>query len=279
MKNILLPTDFSKNSLDAINYALAFFEGTETNFFIINIQKTSDYTTSELMTTSSTKSVYSGVLEDNKKELEKLKNSLEEKCASTSFHFQTLLDFNVFTDAINQAVVANKIDLIIMGTNGATGAREVLFGSNTLKVIRQVDCPLITVPDGYNYKKIDGVLFSTRYPDKITELDLKPLIAILKTHPSKLDILVVQDKEIVRTDTEDQDGLADILKGFNPIYHRLFGIPIAMAISTFTQLNPLDLHALIVSKESFIKRFIFGSKTSKISYDSKVPLLILHSKN
>lgn len=264
---------FLQNSLDAINYALSFFEGTETNFFIINIQKTSDYTTSELMTTSSTKSVYSGVLDDNKKALEELKYNLEKKCASTSFSFQALLDFDVFTDAINQAVAANNIDLIIMGTNGATGAREVLFGRNTLKVIRQVDCPLITVPEGYIYKKIDAVLFSMRNHNNITKSGLKPLMDILSRHPSKLNILAIQEKEIKEEEIDVQGPLIDILQGFDPIYHQIYKIPIAMAISAFEQLNPIDLHALFATKESFIKRFVFGSK---INYVSKVPLLILH---
>ena len=48
MKNILLPSDFSKNSKNAIQYAIKFFENEECHFYILNIQKSSKYITANL---------------------------------------------------------------------------------------------------------------------------------------------------------------------------------------------------------------------------------------
>ena len=69
MKNILLPTDFSKNSKNAIRFALNFFEGETCHFYLLNCQKPSNYLTSEVLSGSPGNSVYEGVLNDNKKEL------------------------------------------------------------------------------------------------------------------------------------------------------------------------------------------------------------------
>ena len=276
MKNILLPTDFSQNAINAIIYALEFFANSETNFFVINIQKTSGYTTSELMTSSSSSSVYKGLLDDNKLALKKLINSLKSKYNSERFTFKALLDFDVFTDAIQQAVLSNEIDLIIMGTNGATGAKEVIFGSNTLKVIRQVDCPLITVPEGFRFQKIKSALLSFSPKYKFGFSKIKPLNDILSLCQSKLHILEVRDGTTTTKDINFQKSIEDRFIEFDPSYYILEDIPIVLAIYTFIQLNPINLHALFVAKESFISRFIFGSETSKISYASKIPLLILH---
>ena len=276
MKNILLPTDFSQNALNAIFYAMEFFANLEINFFVINIQKTSGYTTSELFTSPSSSTVYKGVLNDNKLAIEELIDSLKSKYDSERFTFKALLDFDVFTDAIQQAVVSNKIDFIVMGTNGATGAKEVIFGSNTLKVIRQVDCPLITVPEGYKFQKIKSVLLSFSPQYKFEFSKIEPLNDVISIHKSKLLILEVRDGTTTFKDVKNQKSIENRFVEFNPAYYVLEDIPIAMAISAFEQLNPIDLNVLFVAKEYFVSRFIFGSDTSKISYASKIPMMILH---
>ncbi len=274
MKNILLPTDFSENSLNAIEYALKFFKGTQTNFFVLNVQKTSGYTTSDMMSTSASTSVYKAVLDDNKAKLEKLIDKLENKHPSDSFIFHPLLDFDVFTDAISQAVQKNKIDLIIMGTNGATGAKEVIFGSNTLKVIRQVNCALLTVPGEYHFQKIPSVLLSIDGQNKFSQKGFEPLKEILTRFNSKLKILeIIENASIERKDTKKI--AEDIFLNFDYEFFSIKDIPAAIAINAFEQLFPVNLHGLFVKEETFLDRVLFGSETSKISYASKVPLLIM----
>ena len=274
MKNILLPTDFSKNSLNAIAYALSFFKENQTNFFVLNVQKATDYTTSDMMASSTSTSLYKAVLNDNKTKLKQLIEDLESKHASDDFTFHPLLDYDVFTDAINQAVQKNKIDLIIMGTNGATGAKEVIFGSNTLKVIRQVDCALLTVPEGYTFQKIPSALLSINSQNDFSNLGLKPFKQILSRFNSKLKILdIIENTSIDRSDT--RKILETIFADFDYEFFSLKEIPVSIAIHAFEQLFPVNLHGIFAKKETFLDRILFGSETSKISYGSIVPLLIM----
>lgn len=274
MKRILLPTDFSENSLNAIRYAMAFFKNSEVDFFVLNVQKTSNYTTADLMSRSSGSTVYRAILDDNKKSLNKFIEKLKKECVGEKYTFHGLVDFDVFTDAIKQAVATKNIDLIIMGTNGATGAKEVLFGSNTLNVIRQVNCPLIAVPEAYIFKDIENVLFSINYQD-VPTTSIAPLIEILKLYKATLKVLDVKEENIHVTSAETEASLKDLLGNLSYDYYLLSGIPIPIAIDAFEQLFPVDLHALIVEQKSFLDRFVFGSETSAISYNSRVPLLIL----
>ncbi|WP_290790540.1 universal stress protein [Altibacter sp.] len=274
MKRILLPTDFSENSLNAIRYAMAFFKNSEVDFFVLNVQKTSNYTTADLMSRSSGSTVYRAILDDNKKSLNKFIEKLKKECVGEKYTFHGLVDFDVFTDAMQQAVVTKNIDLIIMGTNGATGAKEVLFGSNTLNVIRQVNCPLIAVPEAYTFKDIKNVLFSINYQG-VPTTSIAPLIEILKLYKATLKVLDVKEENIHVTSAETEASLKDLLGNLSYDYYLLSGIPIPIAIDAFEQLFPVDLHALIVEQKSFLDRFVFGSETSAISYNSRVPLLIL----
>jgi nucleotide-binding universal stress UspA family protein len=276
MKNILLPTDFSENSINAIDYAVKLFVNSEMSFFVLNVQKISDYTTSELMTSPPSDSVYKGVLEDNKLKIEKLVEKLEAENSSEKFTFKSLLDYDVFTDAIRQAVKSYEIDLIIMGTNGATGAKEVIFGSNTIKVIRNINCPIIAVPEKYSFSKIKRILFSIHSQLKTCYSGLKPLRSILSIYDPELDVLEIIEDVNESKDDENDLSIKDILSEFDFKKIEIKKVPFTYAIETFQKLMPADLHALFIEKESFIDRMIFGSKTSNITYNSKVPLLVMH---
>ena len=275
MKNVLLPTDFSENSINAIKYAASFFKDSEVNFFVLNVQKTSDYTTSDLISSSANTSVYKAILDDNKKELNKLISTLKTENASEKFSFEALLDFDVFTDAVQQAVKSNKIDLIIMGTNGATGAKEVIFGSNTINVIRHSNCPLIAIPEDYSFKKIESVLFSINNQNRFTQSGIETLKEILIRYKSKIKILEIKEEGVAPAGIKAKGSMEALFKDFEHTYHTLTGIRASAAISAFEQLFPIDLHAIFVEKESFFDRLLLGSETSRISYGSRVPLLIM----
>ncbi|CAM3373435.1 universal stress protein [Aequorivita lipolytica] len=274
MKNILLPTDFSENSENAIRFAMKFFEGETCTFHILNSQKPSGYITADVLYGAPGSTIYDGILNDNKKELEKMIGFCESISEKEDFLFVPKLDFDNIVDAVNQAVTLNNIELIIMGTNGATGAAETIFGSNTLKIIRNVDCPVITVPQGYIFEKIESVLLSLNYQNDKPNKTFEVVSEIVKKHKASLKILEIEEENIqLATQINKAEEFFNAI-GFESFY--LKNIPSSIAINAFEQLIPVQLHAMIVERKTFLDRFIFGSETSKISYGSKIPILVLH---
>lgn len=275
MKNILLPTDFSKNSKNAIEYSLKLFEGETVTFHILNSQKPTGYITADVLYGAAGDSVYDGILNDNKKELEKLIRHCESQSENENFTFVPKIDFDNIVDAVNQAVSLNNIELIIMGTNGATGAEEVVFGSNTLKLIRKANCPVLAIPEGYVYNKIESVLLSVNYQYELKTDALAVILDIVRKHDSTLKILEIEENNVEVN--SPKGNYIDLFKGINIERFCIKNIPSAVAIDAFTQLIPVQLHAMFVERKSLLDRFIFGSETSKISYSSKVPLLIFRN--
>ncbi|WP_313114369.1 universal stress protein [Aequorivita sediminis] len=275
MKNILLPTDFSENSKNAIKYSLKLFEGETVTFHILNSQKPSGYITSDVLYGTAGDSVYDGILNDNKKELKKMIDYCKSQSESENFTFVPKLDFDNIVDAVNQAVSLNNIELIIMGTNGATGAEEVVFGSNTLKLIRKANCPVLAIPEGYVYTKIDSFLLSVSYQYQLKNDSLAVILDIVRKHNSTLKILEIEENS-VEVDSSNGNYI-DHFKDINMERFSIKNIPSAVAIDAFTQLIPVQFHAVFVERESFLDRFIFGSDTSKISYSTRVPLLIFRN--
>ena len=274
MKNILLPTDFSGNSKNAIQYALKFFEGENCTFHILNSQKPTGYITADVLYGAPGTSIYEGILNDNKKALENMVQFCESNSEEENFTFIPKLDFDNIADAINQAVALNNIELIVMGSNGATGAAEVLFGSNTLKVIRNVDCPVLIVPEDYTFENIEAVLLSLNYQNEVSKESVSLITEIVKKNGASLKILEIEEEDIQLAAQTNQPERS--FTGLNLEQYSIKNIPASVAINAFEQLIPVQLHAMIVERKSFLDRFIFGSETSKISYGSPIPLLVLH---
>ena len=273
MKNILLPTDFSDNSKNAIRFAMKFFEGETCTFHILNTQKPSSYLTADVRISSLGTSVYEGILAENKKELEKMIAFCESISTKEDFTFVPKIDFANIVDAVNQTIAKNDIELIIMGTNGTTGAAEVIFGSNTLNVVRNANCPVIAIPQGYLFEKILSVLLSVNYQYDVMDKALEILLKIVRKHKASLKILEVEEDKI-----EIMPQKIDFKEHFKDITFERYcikNLPYPMAINAFEQLIPIQLHAMFLERKSFLDRFIFGSDISRISYTTLAPLLVL----
>ena len=275
MKNILLPTDFSKNSVNAIEYAMEFFKNWECDFYILNVQKTSEYITDDIMTSSPKDSIYKSIASDNKKDLEQLMTKLKKKYKDQSYTIHPLFDFDNFTDAVNQAVISHNIELIIMGTNGATGAREAIFGSNTLQVIRNVECAIMAIPQDYSFKGIRKTLLFTLPQEELNEIGLHPYLELLQIHQPELHLIELDDDAIELCEKEDNVVLSRIFKAFPYQYYCLNQAPEWTVIDTATQLLKIDMMAMFDHHKTFIERILLGTQTPILTYKSRVPLLFL----
>ncbi|HAT63776.1 MAG TPA: hypothetical protein DCS66_04115 [Flavobacteriaceae bacterium] len=269
MKRILLPTDFSKNSLNAVNYAMALFKGKTCEFYFLNVQKPSEFVSSDIYTASPVDSTtYTAIAEDNKKKLNKLVAKYSKKYASESFTFEGIFDFDVFVDSVQQTIHSKHIELVILGTNGATGAEEVIFGSNTLKLIRNLQHPILAIPENYKFSTFSSLLFTLKEEDDFHPDALLPIGDMVKGNQITLQVL--------QLDTKKKMPKSPILAQFSEIkYHHIEDVPTPEAVSSFEQLYEVDMHAIFIKPKSFFERIFSGTDTPQLSYESRVPLLVL----
>ena len=277
MKNILLLTDFSENSINAIRYVLQLFKEDHCNFFVLYVESSTSYITGDLMLAGN-QSIYDALIKTSKTKLEKIIIDLKHEFKSNKFKFTKIVDHDVFTDAINQVITSKAIDLIVMGTNGATGAKEVVFGSNTINVIRKVDCPTLVIPEGFKYRAPNAVLLPLDVFDSLSGTAFTDILKFTKRFDGKLHILRINSNNEATSETlKDHDHLNYFFKETDYEYHVVNKIPMDHVINCYTQTHPIDLTMLIVQKESLIERVFMGSSTSQISNKIQVPLLIFHS--
>lgn len=280
MKNILLLTDFSANALNAIKYALHFFSGGAFDFTVLNVQKTSSYTTGSLLTaSSSSSSIYDSIIKDAKKALTKLVDELKQEFLKEQFTFDADCDYDTFTESVNQVVKNKKIDLIVMGTNGATDAKEVLFGSNTINVIRNVDCPVLVIPEGHVYKKPTSMAFVSESDEILDVYALELLQSMVNFQSMALEVLFIGSEEDHATIEFKKEKIAHHFNTSEHSFHTIFDVSADVGIDCFSQLFKSNMIAKIVNVKPFLKRLTSAKTTSKLTYKSKIPLLLMHPKS
>ena len=278
MKNVLLLTDFSQNSVNAIHYALNLFEEDRCTFFILHVQKSTSYTTDDLMLAGN-ESVYNSIVKGVEDQLDDLVFALKQKFNNKNFKYETIVDYDVLTDAINQVKTSKNIDVLVMGNNGVSGAKEVIFGSNTLNVIRKVDCKTLVIPEGFQYKKPSEVLLPLDSIDSMSGKAFTNILKFVKTYSNTLHVLRVNENgSIPDAQTNDLEHMECFSKDFPGTYHVINNVPMHYAVSSYIQTNAIDLTILIEQKELLFERFFMGSTTTKIGNNLEVPLLVFHIK-
>lgn len=277
MKNILLLTDFSENSINAIHYALRLFENDVCNFYVLYVQNSSSFTSDDLLMAGND-SIYNAIVKKSKSKLAKLVVKLESEFKNKNFHYQIIVDYDVMTDSIKQIIKSKNIDLIVMGTNGATGAKEVVFGSNTINVIRKVNCPTLVIPEAFQYKTPNEVLLPLDLSDSMSGSAFIDVLKFINHFSKTLHLLRIKPhNESSKEEENDKAHINYFLKEIDYEYHVIKDVPMHHTVNCYSQTNNINLITLLVQKESFFERFFIGSPTTQISNKISVPLLIFHS--
>lgn len=279
MKKILLPTDFSENSMNAIEYATELFKDMNCKFYLLNVFKIPYLANEELMEHNATQlaaleeEMYDHSIEEMNKLLEKIpKNSKHE--------YETISDYNLFSLAVHQVVTEKEIELIIMGTKGATGAKEIFMGSNTSDVIMRNACNVIAIPENHTFKFPKEIVFPTDFEIRYSSDDLAPLLDLVRKFDSSIRVVHFSDSdELEEHQIENKRVLDSFLKNTNHAYYTLSNDDFDEGINCFVQSRAnIDMIMIIGRHYGFFERLFFKPKVRTLSFHTKVPLFVVHHK-
>ncbi len=191
MKNILVPTDFSEQAQFALDMAHAIALKTSAEVKLLNVLElpvdSSFDASGEITQSSDVNSVFAIQL------MERVKTQLDELVKDPKFK-----DIKVTGDVvignpyvnISKVIADQDVDLVIMGTQGSSGLKEILVGSNTEKVVRRAKCPVITVKQAVNIESVKNIVFASDFRDDLAKL-VEPLQKLQKVFDAKLHIVSV----------------------------------------------------------------------------------------
>ena len=264
MFKVLFPTDFSDNALKALDYATELVD-------LLSAELTLVHTFSVPSSGGSFISIESHIRKDATVEMEKLVHRVKSRLRSEPKVEYTIRKADTVPLLVK---MAGRYDLVIMGTQGASGLKEIFLGSITNAVLKRTTTPVLAIPNGYPYKPIKSVVLS---------MDNEPLndqkgIQFIK----ELIRVTMADLMLFHTEQEAAD------KGIDPEVYKLFSKAgysidynfseqsINESLSEMVVDYNVDLLCLVRRNRGLFANIFHSSVTSREAFHTSIPLLVLH---
>jgi nucleotide-binding universal stress UspA family protein len=279
MKAILLPTDFSKISINAIHYAINMFQNESCDFYLLNVQKASSFISDDMMVMSSSTTIYETLISASKKSIENIIIKIKDKYDNNNHRFHSIVDYDDLIDSINQVCKIHHIDLIVMGTKGASGLESVIFGSNTVHAMQRCHVPILAIPDKCIYSNLHEITLTTSYKNLYSIEDIQPLKNLIEAHQSHLSILHVKcDFDFA----EELDKDIDFFKShfLNLSFKNIHSSSgdIFKDISEYITINDVRMIVMVNKKHSFFERFFTKHLVEVFGFKLHIPFLVINKK-
>jgi len=280
-KRILVPTDFSKNALNAVRYALDLYAKLNCEFYFLNVYRFDSYITDTLIIPEPGSAQYEIAKSKSEEGFLKLFDMLQLHQDNPKHSYYTISTFNFLSVAVKQTIADKDIDLVVMGTKGASGSKGVIFGSNTVNAMEKVtECPVLAIPEDVRFSTPKEIVFPTNYKSVFKHRELGYLVEIAKMHDTAIRILYITKQPDLNEKQENNKLLLDnIFSTIDHSFHTLSEKNVATGLTAFVESRDSDMIAFINRKH-----FFFGSVFSKplvkeIGYDATVPILALNDNS
>jgi nucleotide-binding universal stress UspA family protein len=149
IKRVLVPIDFSEESLQALDYAIDIGEGFEPEFVVLHALEQLQFAEMGHMYGAGAQTL----IDEQRRAARTELTALGERLKKRPVRCRTVLLQGTTYRAIVDAAKRLKADLIVMGTHGRTGMSRLLLGSVAELVVRHAECPVLTVRPRRRRKK------------------------------------------------------------------------------------------------------------------------------
>ncbi len=270
MKNILVPTDFSEQARFALDFAkeLAIREGAQIT--LLHSLDTSRVFSPLYMDPSLTVHM----LKDLETQAREKLRELQEK-QGNKVHIEAVTKSCALIDAIEAVSEERHVDLIVMGTQGASGLKEFLVGSNTERVLRTANAPVFTIPAPFSVRDVKKIVVPVDYT-KVSERFMIELHSLQQIFDASLEFLWIKTHHFIGNEGLLHNNFMQYVRShftgdFN-IHRRLDFTP-ESCILQFSMEIGADVIAMETSQRKGIDHLFLGSTTENVANHAPIPVV------
>jgi len=273
MKQIIVAIDFSKTSLNALDYGIHLANEAKANIQMVWV----DNTTSEEV-------VFEGFAHEERNEKVVLLKELQGKYAKSLKYGK--LDFKtrkgkVYIEIAQQAKSINA-DLIIAGTHGVSGFEEFWIGSNAYRIVTNAPCPLITLRHDCKGCDINKIVIPI---DSSQETRQKIPIAsqIAQMFNSEIHVLSLYSTPLKSVQRRVDNYARHVIEYFEERKIKYIAITkesenITRTTIDYAESVNADLIAIMTEQETTTANIFLGPYAQQMINHSSVPVLSMRSK-
>lgn len=282
MKKILVPIDFSDNSIQALKSVSKLAKETNTIIYVLHVVEFDSSFSGE---SSPGVNLLSIALKDSPKnqlkdvfdKTDSLMNSILNKNGLNRGFVKTIKSGDLISE-ISEFVEENNIDLIVMGANGNRGKASFLIGSNTQKVIRYSSVPVLVIKGEVKDLAFKNIVYSSDFKEEKLNESLSYINNIKEYYNSILHLLYVntpnkfEDTDVVHARFEK---IINEYNLDNTTYSIFNSSWIEDGILKYSNSNSPDLMVINTHGFTGVRGFFHQSIAESVMSNINIPILIL----
>lgn len=221
VKKILVPTDFSEQAGYALDFAYQIAIKSTAEIILINVVDYPGLSSAfgggmnviggaEPPLDNLDESFINNLLSRSKEEIKAMTQKLDQGSVKIKQVVEVGNPYFVISEKIEQ----ENVNLVIMGTKGATGLEEVLIGSNTERVVRHAKCPVITIKKKRDYTKIHNIAFASNFEGDQTHV-VEELFKLQDIFKAKLHLVKINTPNNFESNRTILKGMEAFVKKHN----------------------------------------------------------------
>ena len=270
MKTLIVPTDFSPASVNAMKYAVDMAMAIDASIYLYNAYDLPLPYNNDMPVPPITADEIKRLSEER---LEELKKSIIRVSAGK---------IDVFTEARLGDPVQVSEELcksvepfaVIMGSHGSHGLESLIMGSNTLHAIRRLKYPVIIVPPGTTFKNIRKIGLACDFKNLAESYPVELIKNIVHEFGGELHIIHVGESS--KEHQMDTMLLEAILDDIKPYYHFLEGEDVVAGINQIAELNNFDMVTIIPKNHKLAENLFHKSNSKELISHSHIPIVSIH---
>lgn len=270
---ILVPSDFSQLSNNAALYAVKFAKKVNAEIILFHVVHFEHPPMVQVFGFIEDE-IENIKLSDASKDCVLLVDELKSKVKGVKISFKVIPGFPI-AEVIENYATINKIDLIIMGTKGASGLAKVLFGSNAVAVINKSSIPVITVPEFSCFNGVKLIVCASDMHNIGSEIqEIIPFAKLFDASINILHVLPLETKKKIDT-VNIQNSLVKKYKYQKISFHIAHNNNIIDGINEFVTDVKADILTMYTNEIGFFEGLFKTSLSREKAFQSFVPLLTL----
>ncbi len=278
MRKVVVPTDFSENAFNALKYACQIFKYERSDFYLLHAYADEVYLQDTVVKRSFLNELKEVTYQKSESELKRIKEEIHEYSPNPRHRFRHISAFGTLTDEINDLVNAENIDVVVMGTRGETNDRTITFGSNTLQVLKYVQCPVLAIPEGCTYHSPKELLFPTDYLVPYKRRELKLLCEMSGSFRSNIHMLYINPiRKLSLRQEDNMNFLKGNLQKANLFFETTTEEDKTVAITKYIVHKDIDMLVMVNSRHSHLEDMLYQSTIDKIGLHIKIPFMVLQN--
>jgi nucleotide-binding universal stress UspA family protein len=273
MKTILFPTDFSENANHAMQFALQLAKDFDARLHLLNTYQI-PYAYSVPNVNNLLEALKRNAIDDLANCVNNIKSNPEHKSLNIT-HEAISGDLINVVDDIETAL---DVDLIVLGTKGASGIKEVLIGSNAQQVVYHSKSSVLVIPEQASAFSFNNIALASDLT-LVEEKKFNTFVSLCKKYHAKITVVSVESANtITENESINKQQLVEILSGIDHQFHMIKNDDITNGINSFVEENHSNILALISKKYSFFENIFHKSITNKLACHTKIPIFVMKEK-